>query len=591
MRRVLFAVLLAVPVGARAQDVSAKLASKIANPELREMTERVLREMNVDYGAMADQGLAAKGEKFDHLRLEVTGVMSHDDTNRVAPGVFDKFAKPSFSAKEKKGVGGIIGDVIRRGLDPAGVGTSGEDISDFAKAARGEMTPRTRDILSPYKGKEINEIVAHSWGCEVVYAAILNGELRPPKKLIIVGVPDDDLEKWRLLASRTGTEVHWVRAPNDAVAIDAGAKLSKYSSKKVDFAAQWDARCSGPKKETFCNAHNRPAAAFVQETIGRIPGLTGHDRAEYYALLSGTVLKGKISDLQGAGKAVKAAEVLKVQKAALETAQLAAKDLVVLAREQVKIAQLDHDERLMDAYLALAKRCCETPGSVSQSEFDALPQPYNAQFYLTRIPHTLGDCILNVFGKIGGSFVPVADEIEQLAATYAPATPVAVQGRPVPVKVEAMPPSPFESAIPLLRGFAVAACISPQTAYPAYLNLDEAFYKSLSGRRAEIERLIEYHAMGLSGCARRFYGDLVAMVLNGTYAKVGEPNWIANTVASYSPQPSQTPRYVPPPPPSGGGGETVSPPPPEVVHDPDGEALEQLREIERRKRWGLPPRR
>ena len=69
-------------------------------------------------------------------------------------------------------------------------------LEEMHAAMRGEMTDRSKQTFAAYKDKDINELVAHSWGSEAVYAAILNGELRPPKKLIVVGVPDDNLEKW-----------------------------------------------------------------------------------------------------------------------------------------------------------------------------------------------------------------------------------------------------------------------------------------------------------------------------------------------------------------------------------------------------------
>lgn len=112
--RFVFAVLIglllpAAALAGDAADIHARLASRVKDPELRDMTERLLREMNTDYSGLADMGLRDKGEKFDHARLEITGVMSNDPTEAIEPGLFDQFVKPSFSNHDEKL--GFIGSV------------------------------------------------------------------------------------------------------------------------------------------------------------------------------------------------------------------------------------------------------------------------------------------------------------------------------------------------------------------------------------------------------------------------------------------------------------------------------------------------
>lgn len=227
------------------QDRHGRIAGRLyeLDPEVRAMTEKVLRKMNTDYEGMAKMGLRAKGERFDHARIEVTGVASNDDTNRMDPNLFDGQIKPSFSAIENMTPMERAAYQVAKLIDPARVGDTFPDIAEYAKAAAGITTPRARLKLKAYRDAEINELIAHSWGTELVYAAILNGEIRPPKKLIVVGVPDNDKAKWEMLAVYTGTEVHWVRADNDIVAQDGATRIA--SKVTTDFGARWKSLCGG----------------------------------------------------------------------------------------------------------------------------------------------------------------------------------------------------------------------------------------------------------------------------------------------------------------------------------------------------------
>ncbi|MBI2384556.1 MAG: hypothetical protein HYV14_00945 [Elusimicrobia bacterium] len=381
MKPLVIAVLLAFVVsGAHAQMIRPDhqdLAGRVADPELRAMTEQVLQRKNHYYVQEALRNLDKKGENFTLMRVEVTGVMSNDDTGAYDKNLFETQIKPSFSALENMTALERARYKFQRLIDPAHTGELVGDAVEYANAARGVTTENARKKLAAYQDAEINELVAHSWGCELVYAAILNGDIRPPKKLIVVGVPDNDRKKWALLAEWTGTEVHWTRAENDAVrnAQDRAAQIGLDAGASVDFKAKWDAVCaSGTPNTRTCHPHERKSKRVIIEKIGKIPGMIGHARTEYYDVLKKKdVLKQSHQQLRSAMIDSYETETERVKKRALEEAVVEARGLVAEARSQANIARRDHDERLKNAYADLARRSCDHPGSVSQAELDALP--------------------------------------------------------------------------------------------------------------------------------------------------------------------------------------------------------------------------
>ncbi len=561
-----------------------RMVSKIADPELRKMTLKVLRESPVDFAELARRNLVAKGELFDFTRLEIQGVGARDDSNRFDPKLFDAQIKPSHTAAgEDPGVMTSILSATGLPVDYL------KDISEFQKAAKGEMTDRTKLVLSGLQDKEINELVAHSWGCEIVYAAIINGFLRPPKKLFVAGVPDDNFAKWQTLAARTGTQVYWVRATNDAVAIDAGAKIATWNTPE-ELDTLWNQICSGPNRSMICSPHGRVSATATRVKVGRISGFTGHGRAEYYALLKKAgVLSGSPLDLRRSERAARNAEIDKLQKAALEDATQKARLLLDQAhQERMKVSRQKYDEKVRAIMADMARRSCANPGSVTQVELDLLPE-LSEPVYNNPYPKGLDDCSLQVYLNLGPT--ARAEEIRRLST---PVVPIKIKALPPdPVAARPIPPSPFELALPQLRSFALEACRSPESAQPVYLNINDSFYKGIRGNEGLITLCIESSRRGLSGCSLKLYDELVAMVRNGTYGKVGTRDWIRTTVASYSPTPpTGTPISSPRADRDRGlGGESSSSQPPSSkAHNTEGKALQQLREIERRRRWNLPPR-
>lgn len=143
-------------------------------------------------------------------------------------------------------------------------------------------------------------------------------------------------------------------------------------------------------------------------------------------------------------------------------ARLAAK-----ARQQVRIAQADHDERLRNDLRDIALRSCDAPGIIPQRELNDLPKPHSPFFSSDAPPPAdLGDCLPAYAYLLNGG-----RDSQRLRALAVPhITPVPVQPfqplvpaqprpyqPPVPL-VPVTPQIPFSSGFPRMRDYAVAAC-------------------------------------------------------------------------------------------------------------------------------------
>ena len=525
------------------QDRHGRVAAKLyeLDPEVRAMTEKILRKMNTNYEELAKMGLQAKGERFDHARVEVTGVASNDDTNVMNPELFDKQIKPSFSAVENMNSAERADYEVRKLLDPARLGDTFPDLAEYSKAAAGETTPRARLKLKAYRDAEINEIVAHSWGTELIYAAILNGEIPPPKRLIVVGVPDDDKLKWMLLAAWTGTEVHWVRADNDKVAKAGAERIA--SKVTTDFEARWKALCGGkvPKTRT-CRPHGRLPEQLIVDEIGDLPGLTGHDRGEYYeAVKAKNIIDGGWRDLRKAETAVKVAEIELVESIVLAEALKQARILVERARAQVEIAHRDHDERLRNTYLDIAQRSCANPGSITQAELDSLAKPHDTSSMGLRDGELSGVCASGYLMLLRGA---TAEDLRmessppQMPADLNPTFPPLPKSPQMPAQIIAK--TPFSSVLPGLRNHAVWACSSSDEV-PIDSNLTNpnnpfSFWKEMDDKTAN--KL----AAGLGDCEAKLFRELIRVIRNGEGHLIS-PGWVKETAAEYRPRPIySTPR-------------------------------------------------
>ena len=233
-----------------------------------------------------------------YRRVEVNGVSTTDDTSAKLPGMFDKQIKMSYenAPEPSRKIAQWGAYLFRYALD----------VISAVQDMDGQPTEHAQKVLSAIAGRQVDEIIAHSWGTEAVYAAILSGYILPPKKLILVGIPEENRAQWSLLAKYTGIEVHVVGFSTDKVQITGNIMDQFVTGLPRDPAmleALWQRRCAqqtrciDPRKgggslEYDVNAMPpREEALWPAEPFGlhskayRLPGMD-HDRIEYYKWLA-----------------------------------------------------------------------------------------------------------------------------------------------------------------------------------------------------------------------------------------------------------------------------------------------------------------
>lgn len=539
-------------------DPYGALAKNIADPELRKATQEVLRMRRIDVVAQAKDQQRLDGELFDHARIEVTGVASSDDTFAFNPKDFDGQAKPSYTVDE----GGLKSAAwkqftrARRWMtgwapDPTLPFEAMHDSLEFEQAAAGILTSRGKKALKEFAGKEINEVVAHSWGTELMYAAILNGYMLPPKKLIIVGVPDNNNEKWELLAQRTGTQVVHVRSLNDQIA-KVGAMVADRHV-KVDFKKKWDRFCEDRATKSSCGAHGRTPKQVEWINPPDNPGTAGHDRQAYYDILKkkgvieGTVVQLRHKESANLDDVIWAKQMMLLESAKEEASKLVAqargqRELAV--REQLKRVEIaarerrEHDDRLLAVMGDLARRACDDPDSLRQSVLDALPKPRDENFASRYPSNGLSGCSLNVFEWIrNGS--PAADIVAGVYSSRGPAIIVAIPVAPgptPPANIVAKFPSEFAMLLPEFAKFAAESCRNPGSGTAPFFSYGSGTGKTHSQFVGWYDSAYHVEMASLTGCSRRLFIDFVNLVLFEEWWKVRERGWIERQVSYYTPQ-------------------------------------------------------
>lgn len=286
-------------------------------------------------------------------RVEITGIWSKDDTNAVFPDKFDLQIKPSH-----------IGETGGAGSAPSWLQEKRnklKDLRELHQDAYNQITESAIQAVEKLQGKEVNEIVAHSWGTEIVYNAILEGKILPPRRLVVCGMPDGDLSKWIALSEHTGTEVIvytnsdvaagsariigglikdsriGARAAGDAIAGDGNGVIVPHPYQV--FNVQWENAC---RRTAKCHRHNRvaPEVEFMTDYKN-----IAHNRFKYYwAMEDDRVLPPsapmdwdtKYGPYPGTAPALKAAQEAKILK---ETERLYAAAL------KSKVAELEAADR------------------------------------------------------------------------------------------------------------------------------------------------------------------------------------------------------------------------------------------------------
>lgn len=245
---------------------------------------------------------------YKYQRVEIKGVWVKDDTNDTLRELFDKQIEPSHIGDTDNAVVLPMPSWIKSSLNHL------KDLGSLHQDAYNQLSKAATRAVEELAGQEVNEIVAHSWGTEIVYNAILAGKILPPRRLIVAGMPDRDLAKWRALSKYTGTEVVVYANESDRVAGAArlGGKIldsSETSSEKIarerlegtigapDFDSAWQVACRRPRN---CNPHNRKAPPPNYDYVYKKPT---HSRLEYYkAMLDDGVIPPETADARKLGE-------------------------------------------------------------------------------------------------------------------------------------------------------------------------------------------------------------------------------------------------------------------------------------------------
>lgn len=227
-------------------------------------------------------------EIYNLQRVEMKGILStnaaDNDSNSVFGPLFDLQVAPTHLERN-------------RGAFPAWMLPSKAlaDVAALTRDAYGLLSAAAEAAVEQIGKQEVNEIVAHSWGTEIVYNAILAGLIRPPKKLIVAGMPDGDLEKWKALSKFTGTQVIVYTNPNDPIAgttrlagkgrdilVDVERRMKNVPPPipaKTALWQIWKSACAERRDKNPCNPHNRVPDAVAYKDEFKDPT---HDRFEYY---------------------------------------------------------------------------------------------------------------------------------------------------------------------------------------------------------------------------------------------------------------------------------------------------------------------
>ena len=430
---------------------------------------------------------------FHFQRVEVAGAGSTDNTNETMPDMIDKQLKLSH-ANDVPSERWL--DKLKNFFD------RGKDLTESLSDTSGTPTARSQKILAELKGKRINELFAHSWGSEAVYLGILNGDILPPKKLVIIGVPASNEQKWLMLAKYTGIEVHVIGFENDKARAVGRAGLMFKSELPTDTAgleSLWRERCAEPghvcanpakfKRTKFDYNIDAPLPREMNSTF--IDRKLSHDRLIYYSYLYSRKLFNKtIEELD----APQAKMVEDESNRILEEAMDEARSLIASAKIQ---AQIYASERSKGFW-----------GKGNMDEFRRR------------------------MSEIRKNEVPPV--VRPIAPRIAPAVPA---GKTF-----------FSSNLSDLKDLAVRACSSSNEVAPAesLVNPQHSYFFS----KDRDDQIIAELSVHLDSCSRQLFSKLIEMIRAGQGPSVTS-QWLRTRANDYTSRPI----YVDPPmtPPRRGG--------------------------------------
>lgn len=361
-------------------------------------------------------------------------------------------------------------------------------------------------------------------------------------------MPDSDLLKWALLAHNTGTKVDIVSSNQD-LAVRAAEYADKFHN--LDILGKQKDYNDGKQHEAWTrwetNKSNHKigenGAIYVRRAQFEwdMSSPLGHERRYYYNTLKAAGL------MQYTAHELSQVQTRTIETRALELMEADIQREIRSIRKRRGIIDEDHAN-----------------GQVPSPA--APPQAAGPQIYLP-----------------GVGWVP-----DQSASRLAPAL-----AAPPPVQPAiAAPPPSLSSIFAELREFSLRACRAPEQ-----LTQHLYFYRTYDlSNRSQDDEQIRNISSGLDNCSRRLFNQIIDWARFNNGFMIVDDKWTRNEVASYSQVPVYPEGRAAPPSSGGrGNGGTGGTPPPAPVHDPEGEALRQLKALAddnaMRKRWGLPPRR
>jgi len=256
--------------------------------------------------------MKSTGEFFTIQRLEVSGIWTNADAEPPFRDRFDAFLHPSYlgvvdkiAEENSSWIPKVLfGLTFQEMLAIA----AAKDLMESRAEMGGQLTETGKFILQPLKDNKdayINEIVAHSWGSDIVYNGILEGYIRPPKRIILIGVPNPYVTKWLELAKRLPIDVKVYSSKEDIVSNKVNSKWTKwvmhnaagYSQdfwkQKVDeYCNRRDSECDKPRPGSF---HSAYCGTFLADVDAQLvhAGPAGHARLAYYDYVK---TQGELSD-------------------------------------------------------------------------------------------------------------------------------------------------------------------------------------------------------------------------------------------------------------------------------------------------------
>lgn len=197
---------------------------------------------------------------------------------------------------------------------------------------------------------------------------------------------------------------------------------------------------------------------------------------------------------------------------------------------QEDISGRDHDARLKKALADATRRSCETPGSVSQAELDALGLPRAENLAMTPWPEGAADCP-HVYLYLAAN----GRDARALKALSTPTPDASAPEDGTPVR--GAPATLFSGTFPKVKALAVAACKAPELARvdPELTRPRESFLFLPSDDR-EAARA----AAGLGACEGKMFHRLIGVIRYGNPGKITAA-WLKERAAEYTPAPAPAP--------------------------------------------------